>query len=50
VGLTNMTDAVLLDVNFDGAYTSGDTWSNTMCPDGTNSSSYSPQTCEGHGM
>ena len=26
------------------------TWSNTVCPDGSNSSSYSPQTCIGHGI
>lgn len=28
----------------------GATWSNTTCPDGTNSGSYSPQTCIGHGI
>jgi uncharacterized protein YjbI with pentapeptide repeats len=30
--------------------TTDDTWSNTTCPDGTNSSAASPQTCVGHGI
>jgi len=33
-----------------GAVFDYSTWSNTVCPDGSNSSSYSPQTCIGHGI
>ena len=42
---TNLTSADLFSANLTGV-----TWSNTTCPDGTNSSSYSPQTCVGHGI
>ena len=46
----NLTDTNLTGANFTGADLAGVTWSNTTCPDSTNSSSYSPQTCVGHGL
>jgi uncharacterized protein YjbI with pentapeptide repeats len=47
----NFTGANLVGLNDanQGDY-SGAKWSSTTCPDGTNSSSYSPQTCIGHGI
>ena len=47
----NFTNANLTNVRwlFNGN-TYGAIWSNTTCPNGTNSSSYSPQTCIGHGI
>ena len=43
----------VLDANLTGAYLNDTTlstavWNNTTCPGGTNSSSYTPQTCVGH--
>jgi hypothetical protein len=40
---TNLNRAVL-----DGATLDGVTWSNTTCPDGTDSSASTPETCVGH--
>lgn len=53
--------ANMANANLRGAFHSGGTtwaltqmvgtiWRNTTCPDGTNSSDYSPQTCIGHGL
>ena len=54
--------ANLTGVNFSGANVTAtpsglgpvnfayNTWNNTVCPDGTNSSAYFPQTCIGHGF
>ena len=47
---SNLTGANLSGVSFVGAQSMGITWSNTICPDGTNSSAYTPQTCVGHGI
>jgi hypothetical protein len=49
----NLTGADLTGVNLNGAITTGATfdqvtWSNTTCPDGTNSSASTPETCVGH--
>ncbi len=46
----SLSDANLTGANLIGANLSGVTWNNTTCPDGTNSSAYSPQTCIGHGI
>jgi len=52
----NLNGALLSSANLKGAtgLTPGEvarvTWINTTCPDGTNSSSYSTQTCVGHGI
>ena len=51
----NLTNVNLEFVNLTGANLSnanltGVTWFDTTCPDGTNSSSYLPQTCIGHGI
>jgi Fibronectin type III domain/Pentapeptide repeats (8 copies) len=46
----DLTAANLTSADLTGATLTGVTWSNTTCPDGTNSSSYSPQTCVGHGI
>jgi uncharacterized protein YjbI with pentapeptide repeats len=43
---SEMTNADLDGANVQGASTQSITWSNTTCPDGTNSSSHSPQSCE----
>lgn len=43
----NFTNAVLLGVDFTSTTRTGITWSNTTCPDGTNSDNYG-NTCEGH--
>jgi uncharacterized protein YjbI with pentapeptide repeats len=45
LGQDNLTGA-----NFSGATLTGVTWNASTCPDGTNSSTYSPQTCVGHGI
>ncbi|MGH3401641.1 MAG: pentapeptide repeat-containing protein [Streptosporangiaceae bacterium] len=37
---TNLTGANLTDANMTNAITAAATWSNTICPDGTNSNSY----------
>jgi hypothetical protein len=56
LALANFNNANLTNANMTGAtglsplQIGGVTWSNTTCPDGTNSSSYSPQTCDGHGI
>ena len=57
---TDLDQSLLVHVNFAyanligmislGATITGDTWLDTICPDGTNSADYSPQTCVGHGM
>lgn len=57
---TNLGQSLLVHVNFAyanllgmlslGATITGDTWFDTICPDGTNSADYTPQTCVGHGM
>jgi uncharacterized protein YjbI with pentapeptide repeats len=57
---TNLGQSLLVHVNFAyanllgmlslGATITGDTWFDTICPDGTNSADYNPQTCVGHGM
>jgi hypothetical protein len=49
----NLNKADLTGANLTGAITSGAnfnkvTWSNTTCPDGTNSSASTPETCVGH--
>jgi uncharacterized protein YjbI with pentapeptide repeats len=44
-GQDNLTGA-----DFSGAILTGVIWNFSICPDGTNSSSYSPQTCIGHGI
>jgi hypothetical protein len=54
----DLTDADLFDVDLQGAVITGVTWSNTSCPDGTNSDSRArsaagngqvlPGTCRGH--
>jgi hypothetical protein len=44
-GQDNFTGA-----DFSGATLTGVSWNASTCPDGTNSSSYSPQTCVGHGI
>jgi uncharacterized protein YjbI with pentapeptide repeats len=46
----NLTGAGLNFAVLSGATLTGAIWSNTTCPDNTNSSSYSPQTCVGHGI
>ncbi len=51
----NLTGADLTGANLTGASLDrlniiGVTWQNTTCPDGTNSSTSSPQTCVDHGM
>jgi uncharacterized protein YjbI with pentapeptide repeats len=43
----NLTDANLVDVNLASAILTGVTWSNTICPDGTNSNN-NGNTCSGH--
>lgn len=43
----NFTNAHLGGANMSGATTTGVTWSNTICPDGTNSND-NGNTCEGH--
>ena len=50
----NLTGANLTGADLDGAITfnanfSDVTWSNTTCPDGSNSSTNTPKTCIGHG-
>jgi hypothetical protein len=50
----NLTGANLTGTNLDGAITfnvnfSKVRWSNTTCPDGSNSSTNTPKTCVGHG-
>ena len=50
----NLTGANLTGADLDGAMmfnanVSGVTWSNTTCPDGSNSSTNTPKTCIGHG-
>jgi hypothetical protein len=50
---TNLNQADLTGANLTGAITTGAnfnkvTWSNTTCPDGTNSSASTPETCVGH--
>jgi uncharacterized protein YjbI with pentapeptide repeats len=51
LNLTNadFDTADLLNANLSGAVLTGAMWYDTICPDGTNSLSYSPQTCVGHG-
>ena len=49
----NLNKADLTGANLTGAITTGAnfnmvTWSNTTCPDGTNSSASTPETCVGH--
>jgi hypothetical protein len=44
----NFTNINLKGANLNKATLTGVTWSNTTCPDGTNSSTRSPQTCVGH--
>ena len=46
---TILTNASLFEANLTDATVLGVTWSNTTCPDGTDSSASSPQTCRGHG-
>lgn len=51
----NLTNGSFGQDNFTGAEFSGATltgvfWNASTCPDGTNSSNYSPQTCVGHGI
>ena len=46
----NLTGANLTGANLTGASLFFVGWSNTTCPDGTNSVSYAPQTCIGHGI
>ena len=45
---TNFTNATLTGATLTGATLTGVTWNNTTCPGGTNSSTYTPQTCVGH--
>lgn len=47
---SNLAGANLSGANLYNPNPAGVTWSNTTCPDGTNSSAYSPQTCIGHGI
>jgi hypothetical protein len=44
----NLTGANLTGANLNQANLDGVTWSNTTCPDGTNSSVSTPETCVGH--
>ena len=49
----NLNQADLTGANLTGAITTGAnfnqaTWSNTTCPDGTNSTASTPETCVGH--
>jgi hypothetical protein len=49
----NLNEVDLTGANLTGAITTGAnfnkvTWSNTTCPDGTNSSASTPETCVGH--
>lgn len=46
----NLSGANLTGASLTGASLSNTTWGYTTCPDGTNSSTYSPQTCVGHGI
>lgn len=45
----DFTDANLFGTFIDGADLSGATWSNTLCPDGTNSDTNGDNSCVGHG-
>jgi len=45
----NLSGADLDDATTSNADFNGVKWSNTTCPDGTNSSTNSPKTCTGHG-
>lgn len=44
----DLTGADLSGARLDGASLKGVTWSDTTCPDGTNSNAKQPQTCLGH--
>ena len=46
----NLYAANLTGANLSGANLSGVIWSSTICPDGTNTWFYLPQTCIGHGI
>ena len=48
--LADLPDANLTGANLTGTNVTGAVWNSTICPDGSNSSSYSPQTCIGHGI
>ena len=50
VAFANLTSTNLTGANFTGASLLQANWSSTTCPDGTNSTSYLPQTCVGHGL
>ncbi len=45
----NLTDANLLNADLTGADVLGVTWSNTLCPNGTNSNSHPTGDCSGQG-
>jgi len=44
----NLGDVDLSGANLGGASVKGVLWSNTVCPDGTNSNDSTPETCVGH--
>ena len=44
----NLSGANLTGANLTNAKLDGVTWNNTTCPDGTNSSASTPETCVGH--
>ena len=46
----NLTGAILTGADFLNAQLNLVIWDSTICPDGTNSASYYPQTCIGHGI
>ena len=51
LSFVNLTGADLTGALYlASANLTGVIWSDTTCPDGTNSASYSPQTCIGHGI
>ena len=45
----NLTGADLTGATMNGAMMTSVTYSNTICPDATNSSAQTPETCAGHG-
>ncbi|MEI6454616.1 MAG: pentapeptide repeat-containing protein, partial [Actinomycetes bacterium] len=53
---SNLSTTDFTNANLSNATSTGGTiftgviWSTTTCPDGTNSSAYSPQTCFNHGI
>ena len=46
----NLTNANLTGATSKGAHFDHVIWSNTTCPDSSNSDAYTPHTCVGHGI